>query len=67
MCLSTVYAGDAPDPAALILEYVTNIDIEGEQIRLYDITGEMKEIRGSIRAVDLIKNTVYLSPASNSL
>ncbi|MDR0876114.1 MAG: CooT family nickel-binding protein [Clostridiales Family XIII bacterium] len=63
MCLSTVYKGDAPDPAAMILEYVTNIDIEGDLIRLYDITGEVKELRGAIRAVDLIRNTVLVAPA----
>jgi predicted RNA-binding protein len=63
MCLSTVYAGGAPDPGAMILEYVTNIDVEGDRIRLYDITGGMKEIHGAIRAVDLIKNTVLVDPA----
>jgi predicted RNA-binding protein len=60
MCLSTVYAGDSPDPAAQILEYVTNIEVDGDKIRLYDITGEVKEVHGAIQAVDLIKNTVFI-------
>jgi predicted RNA-binding protein len=64
MCLSTVYTGNAPDPAALIQEYVTNIEVEGDKIRLYDITGEVKEVQGAIRAIDLIKNTVFLASKS---
>ncbi|GHU67942.1 hypothetical protein AGMMS49983_19870 [Clostridia bacterium] len=62
MCLSTVYAGSAPDPETMILEYVTHIDVNGPQIRLYDITGEMKEIPGTIHSVDLINNIVLIEP-----
>ena len=63
MCLSTVYSGEQPEPDAIILEYVTNIDILGNTIRLYDITGEIKEITGSIHTIDLVKNTIMIKPA----
>ena len=63
MCLSTVFSGEQPDPDMMILEYVTNIDIDGNTIRLYDITGETKEISGSIHSIDLVKNTIMINPA----
>ena len=63
MCLSTVYSGEHPEPDAVILEYVTNIDIEGNTIRLYDIAGEIKEITGYIHSIDLVKNAILINPA----
>ena len=63
MCLSTVYSGEQPDSNSIILEYVTNIDIDGNLIRLYDISGEIKEIKGSIHSIDLVKNAILIDPA----
>ena len=63
MCLSTVYSGERSDPSAVILEYVTNIDIDGQTIRLYEISGETKEIRGTIHSIDLVKNAIMINPA----
>jgi predicted RNA-binding protein len=61
MCLSTIYK-DNTDDANKLLEYVTNIDINVEtgSLRLYDITGSVKDIHGKLRSVDLIKNIILV-------
>ncbi|MDR3305399.1 MAG: CooT family nickel-binding protein [Clostridiales Family XIII bacterium] len=63
MCLSTVYTGERAAEDGKLIEYVTNVDVDGDNIRLYDITGDIKDVRGRIRAVDLIKNTIFLDLA----
>lgn len=63
MCLSTVYSGEQPDPEKVILEYVTNIDVDGQRICLYDIAGETKEITGTIHSIDLVKNAILINQA----
>jgi predicted RNA-binding protein len=61
MCLSTVYKGNTAD-ANKLLEYVTNIDVNAEtgSLRLYDITGDVKDIQGKLQSVDLIKNIILV-------
>ena len=61
MCLSTVYSGEHPDPDMVILEYVTNIDVDGNKICLYDIAGEKKEIIGTIHSIDLVRNAILIN------
>lgn len=63
MCLSTVYSGGQPDPDMIILEYVTNIHVDGNTLRLYDISGEVKEITGTIHSIDLVKNAILVEPS----
>ena len=64
MCLSTVYKGDAPDPENQIAEYVTNIDVDGSEIRLTGITGEEITVYGALRFIDLIGGRVFIDPES---
>ena len=52
MCLATVY-NKAQEPDSVILQYVSKLEVDGENITLIDVMGEQKTIRGSIRSVDL--------------
>ena len=45
MCLSTVYRSSDPD--SIIMEYVSKIQVEGDQITLTDVMGEQKTVQGT--------------------
>ena len=51
MCLSTVVK--EKDPDSIIMEYVSKIRIDGDQITLTDIMGEEKTITGKLTMADL--------------
>ncbi len=51
MCLSTVRA--AQDPERVIMEYVSKIRIEDDQITLTDVMGEEMTVRGYLKLADL--------------
>lgn len=51
MCLSTVYS--VQDPDAVIMEYVSKIEVDGEKITLTDVMGDEKTLEGKLVLADL--------------
>ena len=51
MCLSTVYASNDPEHA--IMEYVSRISIDGDEITFTDVMGEEKKVTGRLVMADL--------------
>lgn len=51
MCLSTVYK--TSDPDIVIMEYVSKIRINGDEITLTDVMGEEKTVMGKLTLADL--------------
>ncbi len=51
MCLSTVYSVQHPDE--MIMEYVSKIKVDGDQITLTDVMGEDKTVTGRLVLADL--------------
>ena len=62
MCLSTVYQVEN-DNNKMVCQYVSNMEISNDSIKLTDITGEEIEIKGIVRSVDLIKNVILVEAA----
>ena len=60
MCLSTIYSGNEAKEANLLCEYVTEIDVQDEDVKVVDITGASKEYKGNINKIDLIKNIIFI-------
>lgn len=63
MCLSTVYALEKDGGMTLLCEYVSAVKVSGKNLVFTDITGEETGLTGSIRDVDLVKNTITVSKA----
>lgn len=59
MCLATAYKTNEPD--SIILEFVSKIEVEGNQITLIDIMGDTKTIEGTIAMVDLTGGVVKIN------
>lgn len=59
MCLATVYTKD--EPASIILEYVSRIDVDGTQITLTDVMGDTKTVEGTIAMADLTGGKVQIN------
>ena len=59
MCLSTAYKTSEPD--SIIMEYVSNIDVEGNLITLTDVVGDTKTVEGTIKMVDLTGGVVKIN------
>ena len=51
MCLATVVNINQPD--SIVLEYVSKIEVNGNQITLTDVMGEQKVVEGTIAMADL--------------
>ena len=51
MCLATVVNINQPD--SIVLEYVSKIEVNGNQITLTDVMGEQKVVEGKIAMADL--------------
>lgn len=59
MCLATAYKTNEPD--SIILEYVSKIEVDGDQITLIDVMGDTKTIQGTIAMVDLTGGVVKIN------
>ncbi len=59
MCLSTVYRSSDPD--SIIMEYVSKIQVEGDQITLTDVMGEQKTVQGTLAMADLTGGVVKIN------
>ena len=51
MCLSTAYRDSKPDE--ILMEYVSSINVDGNQITLTDMMGDKKTFTGSLKFADL--------------
>ena len=59
MCLSTAYK--MSDGAQYkIGDYISGLDIEGEEITLIDIMGSVTKIVGRLKKIDLEKNVILI-------
>ena len=57
MCLSTAYfdqgSSSKDSPEDIIMEYVANVHIDGENVTLTDMMGASKTVRGMLTFADL--------------
>lgn len=58
MCLATVVNINQPD--SIVLEYVSKIEVNGNQITLTDVMGEQKMVEGTIAMADLTGGRVEI-------
>ena len=58
MCLATVVNIIQPD--SIVLEYVSKIEVNGNQITLTDVMGEQKVVEGTIAMADLTGGRVEI-------
>lgn len=61
MCLSTVI--EVRDGEEITLgEYVSSVEVKDGALTLTDIMGREINVSGSIKSVDLVKNTILVAP-----
>lgn len=58
MCLSTAYR--TKDPDSIIMEYVSKIQINGNQITLIDVMGDTRTVEGTLTLADLTGGVVKI-------
>lgn len=58
MCLSTAYRTN--DPNSVIMEYVSGIHVDGDQITLTDVMGDTTTVEGKLVMVDLTGGVVRI-------
>lgn len=58
MCLATVVNINQAD--SIILQYVSKIEVNGNQITLTDVMGERKTVEGTIAMADLTGGRVEI-------
>ena len=61
MCLAKVVNANQPD--SILLEYVSKIEVKGDQITLTDVMGEQKTVEGTIAMADLTGGRVEITCA----
>lgn len=61
MCLSTVYK--TSDPDSIVMEYVSKINVKGNEIILTDVMGDEKIIAGTLEMLDLTGGIVRINCA----
>lgn len=59
MCLATVVNTSQPD--SIVLQYVSKIEVNGNQITLTDVMGEQKTVEGTIAMADLTGGRVEIN------
>lgn len=60
MCLSTAYdVGSGSEK--LIADRITNVSIEGENVRLTTLLGAQTVIEGQLKSIDLNRNIIYIA------
>ena len=59
MCLATVVNINQPD--SIVLQYVSKIEVNGNQITLTDVMGEKKTVEGTIAMADLTGGRVEIN------
>jgi predicted RNA-binding protein len=59
MCLATAYRTN--DPESIILEYVSKLEVNGNQITLTDVLGDTKTVEGTVAMADLTGGVVRIN------
>ena len=59
MCLAPVVNINQPD--SIVLQYVSKIEVNGNQITLTDVMGEQKTVEGTIAMADLTGGRVEIN------
>lgn len=59
MCLSTAYK--TSDSDCVLMEYISRIDVDGNQITLTDVMGDTRTIEGTIAMADLTGGVVKIN------
>lgn len=59
MCESTVFLEKGGE-RALLMEDVVHVAVDGEMIKVTGILGETKDIKGRIKEINLLKNTIVI-------
>ena len=59
MCLATVVNINQPD--SIVFQYVSKIEVNGNQITLTDVMGEQKTVEGTIAMADLTGGRVEIN------
>ena len=59
MCPATVVNINQPD--SIVLQYVSKIEVNGNQITLTDVMGEQKTVEGTIAMADLTGGRVEIN------
>ena len=62
MCLATAYK-NAETKDQIICDNITKITVDGDEITLVDIIGEVRTVSGRISMVDLTKSVVIIDAA----
>jgi predicted RNA-binding protein len=62
MCLSTVYELGAAGTKRVLGEYISNVIVAGDTITMTDLMGKKLHVTGTLQSVDLVKNTILISP-----
>jgi predicted RNA-binding protein len=62
MCLSTVYELGAAGTRRVLCEYTSTITVAGDTITMTDLMGRELRVTGALQRVDLVKNTILISP-----
>ena len=44
----------------LLMEDVVRVEVDGEDIKLMGVLGEKRHVRGSIKEINLLKNTILI-------
>jgi len=57
MCESKVYLAGKDEP---LMEDVVRIVVDGEKVKMWDILGEYKEIKGRVVEMDLVGHKIIL-------
>ncbi len=62
MCLSDAFelCGGEKKP---LMNYVSGISVEGENVVLTDMLGARKSVKGTLKSVDLTKNVILIESA----
>lgn len=59
MCLSTAYEVNGNNEN-MILERVTNVDVDGKDITLTNLLGMSTVVKGELKSVDLNRNEIRI-------
>ena len=63
MCLSTVYKVIGTDETP-VCQYVSSVDIHGDELHFTDIMGGETVLNGSIEKIDLVNNAIIVRPVA---
>jgi len=67
MCLSTAWKLNDSGEREMLWEYISGVSAAGDTITLTDLMGNEMTVKGFLRGVDLVKNTITITTKENVL